>query len=306
MALEGIHHITAITGDAPANVDFYTRVLGLRMIKKTVNFDQPDVYHLYYGDEQATPGAALTFFEYPGAPPGEAGDGMVHAIGFRVASAESLDFWAERLSVFEIAAERDGDVLRFADPEGMTLELHAAETGDEPLAAVDPDVPTKHALQGFHSVRAYAADPAASNDLLETLGFESLRDGAWECRGSLRGGTLHYDAPPAGSRPRQSGGTVHHVAWSAADDTELAQFRERVSEHRAHPTQIIDRLYFHSVYFREPSGVLFELATRDIGFDVDEPLDHLGEKLVLPPQHEHLRDELERALTPLPPRRHSS
>lgn len=304
MALEGIHHVTAITGDAPANVDFYTRVLGLRMIKKTVNFDQPDVYHLYYGDERATPGAALTFFEYPGAIPGEAGNGMVHTIGWRVGSPESLDFWAERLGLFEVAAERDGDVLRFADPEGMTLEFHAAPVSDEPLAADDADIPGAHALQGFHCIRAYASDPERSAGLLETLGFENRGDNVWESRGTMRGGTLHYDAPPPGARTIQSGGTVHHVAWSAADDNELAELRGKAREHQAQPTPIIDRQYFHSVYFREPSGVLFELATRDIGFDVDEPMEHLGEKLVLPPQHEHRRAQLEQSLTPLPPPRH--
>jgi glyoxalase family protein len=301
MALEGIHHVTAITGDAPRNVDFYTRILGLRMIKKTVNFDQPDVYHLYYGDEKATPGAALTFFEYPGAMPGEAGDGMVHTIGWRVASVESLAFWSERLSLFEIAATQHGDILRFADPEGLTLELHAVETADAPLAALAPDVPSEHAFQGFHSLRAYASDPARSTQLLQALGFKSLGDDVWESRGSLRGGTLHYDAPPPGSRSIQSGGTVHHIAWSAADDDELAELRLVAVEHRTRPTPIVDRQYFHSVYFREPTGVLFELATRDVGFDVDEPLEHLGEKLVLPPQHEHLRAVLEQKLTPLPP-----
>lgn len=303
MALEGIHHVTAITGDAPANVDFYNRVLGLRMIKKTVNFDQPDVYHLYYGDEQATPGAAMTFFEYPGAVPGEAGDGMVHTVAWRVGSSESLDFWGERLSALEVPAKRHGDVLRFADPEGLTLELHAISVPDEPLASVDKDIPTDHALQGFHSVRAYSADPARSAELLEGLGFKDLGDDVWESRGALRGGTYHYDKPPPGARPTQSGGTVHHVAWSAADDVELQELREKAAAHRARPTPIIDRQYFHSVYFREPSGVLFELATRDVGFDSDEPLEHLGEKLVLPPQHEHLREQLEHRLTPLPPLR---
>lgn len=301
MALEGIHHVTAITGDAPANVDFYTRILGLRMIKKTVNFDQPDVYHLYYGDEQATPGAAITFFEYPGATPGNAGDGMIHAIGWRVSSTAALDFWEKRLGLFEVKSERDGDALRFLDPEGMSLELHAVDVPDEPLAASHSDVPAEHALQGLHSVRAYGSDPPRSAELLQALGFESVGDHSWEARGCLRGGTLHYDPPPPGSRPRQSRGSVHHVAWSAADDTELQALRETVTVHRAHPTPIIDRQYFHSVYFREPSGVLFELATRDIGFDVDEPLEHLGETLALPPQHEHLRAVIERSLTPLPP-----
>ena len=303
MALEGIHHVTAITGDAPANVDFYTRVLGLRMIKKTVNFDDPSVYHLYYGDEQATPGAAMTFFEFPGAIPGTAGEGMVHTIGWRVGSAQSLEYWSERLLALETPSERGGDLLRFADPEGMTLELHAASVPDKPLASVDDDIPAEHALQGFHSVRAYSSDPERSSELLESLGFKSLGGNAWESRGSERGGSYHYDAPPEGVRPSQSGGTVHHVAWSAADDDELQEFREKAAAHHARPTPIIDRQYFHSVYFREPSGVLFELASRDIGFDVDEPLDHLGERLVLPPQHEHLRDRLEQSLTPLPPSR---
>ena len=303
MALEGIHHISAITGDAPSNVDFYTRVLGLRMIKKTVNFDDPNVYHLYYGDELATPGAAMTFFEFPGAIPGTAGEGMVHTIGWRVGSAASLDFWSEHLSLFEVTAKREGDVLRFADPEGLILELHACDVLDEPLASIDPDIPPEHALQGFHSVRAYASDPVRSTELLEALGFTSLGGDTWESRGALRGGTYHYDAPPDGARAAQSGGTVHHVAWSAADDAELTELREKIAELHAHPTPIIDRQYFHSVYFREPSGVLFELATRDIGFDVDEPLERLGEKLVLPPQHERLRERLEQTLTPLPPPR---
>ena len=288
MALEGLHHITAITGDAPANVDFYASRLGLRLVKKTVNFDAPDVYHLYFGDEIGTPGSILTFFEFPGAMRGRAGAGMVHRILWRVGSDEALDFWADRLGV-----ARDGATLRFADPEGLEHELVVARVPDAPLVARADDVPAELALRGFHGVRAYAAAPERSTGLLDALGFA---DG--ELAGDERRATYHYDAPPA-ERGIQGAGTVHHVAWSAADDAELLAIRDRAVAAGAHATPIIDRQYFHSVYFREPSGVLFELASRDIGFTIDEPVETLGEALELPPQHEHLRAQLERSLTPL-------
>ena len=293
MKLEGLHHVTAITGDAPRNVDFYSRVLGLRMVKKTVNFDAPDVYHLYFGDETGTPGSILTFFEFPGAGPGRAGDGMVHTVQWRVRDDAALDFWAQRIA----GAVREDGLVRFADPEGLGHELVAVDVSDAPLVASHPDIPDEHALRGFHGIRAYASDPARSAELLRALGFDG--DGAdWRAAGAQRSGTLVYDAPPAA--PGAPGaGTVHHVAWSAADDAELEAFRGRARQGGAHPTQIIDRQYFHSVYFREPSGVLFELASRDIGFDVDEPRETLGRELKLPPQHEHLRARLERTLTPL-------
>ena len=163
MALEGLHHITAITADAPRNVDFYARVLGLRLVKKTVNFDQPDVYHLYFGDERGTPGSILTFFEFPGAALGQAGDGMVHTIQWRVASDEALDFWAARLADADVATERTEDgALAFADFEGLRHELLAVAVDDAPLAAHAPDIPAEHALLGFHGVRAYASRPDAS------------------------------------------------------------------------------------------------------------------------------------------------
>jgi glyoxalase family protein len=288
MALEGLHHITAITGDAPANVDFYARTLGLRLVKKTVNFDAPDVYHLYYGDERGTPGSILTFFEFPGARRGRAGDGMIHRILWRVGSADAVDFWADRLG-----ASREGDSVRFADPEGLEHEILVAEVPDEPLVASAPDIPAEMALQGFHGVRAYASAPADSAEMLRALGFSA--DG--ELAGEQRRGLYLYDAHPG--QGVQGAGTVHHVAWSAADDAELIAYRERARAAGAHPTDIIDRQYFHSVYFREPSGVLFELASRDIGFQYDEPLEHLGEALRLPPQYEGLRAELEERLTPL-------
>jgi glyoxalase family protein len=297
MHLEGLHHITAITGDAPRNVDFYARLLGLRLVKKTVNFDQPDVYHLYFGDERGTPGSIMTFFEFPGAVPGRAGGGMVHTIGWRVASEAALDFWEARLGDADVAAERDGAALSFADFEGLRHELVAVAVDDPPLAARAPDIPADHALLGFHAVRAYASSPGDSVPLLEALGFTADGDG-WRVGGAERHALLAYDPAPA-ERGRTSAGTVHHIAWSAADDRELVDFRGRAVAAGAQATEIIDRQYFHSVYFREPSGVLFELATRDIGFELDEPLESLGEALRLPPQYERHRDELERRLTPL-------
>jgi glyoxalase family protein len=301
MSLEGLHHITAITGDAPRNVDFYARLLGLRLVKKTVNFDQPDVYHLYYGDEAGTPGSILTFFEFPGAEPGRAGDGMVHTIIWRVAGAAAMDFWAQRLAAAGVDAVRDPEgQLRFADPEGLAHEIVPTDGGDPPLAAAAPDVPPEHALLGFNGVRAYSRAPAQSAPLLEALGFEHREaDGSWEARGARRHGSIRYEPPPAG-HGLQGAGTVHHIAWSAADDGELTTLREVVGTAGARPTPIIDRQYFHSVYFREPSGVLFELATRDIGFAVDEPADELGTHLKLPPQYEDRRAQLEALLTPLP------
>ena len=298
MALEGLHHVTAITGDAPRNVDFYARLLGLRLVKKTVNFDQPDVYHLYFGDERGTPGSILTFFEFPGAAPGRAGDGMVHTVQWRVASDDALAFWAARLGAADVANERFDGGLAFADFEGLRHELRAVPVSDAPLAATAPDIPSEHALLGFHGVRAYASRPDASTPLLQTLGFSHDGGADWTLRGADRHAVLRYDQPPA-VRGTTSAGTVHHVAWSAADDAELDAMRARVTEAGGRPTPIIDRQYFHSVYFREPSGVLFELATRDIGFEYDEPLETLGEALKLPPQYESRREQLQSALTPL-------
>jgi glyoxalase family protein len=298
MQLEGLHHITAITGDAQRNVDFYAGLLGLRLVKKTVNFDQPDVYHLYFGDEQGTPGSILTFFEFPGAAPGRAGDGMVHTIQWRVAGDQALEFWAQRLAAEGVGTERARGVLRFADFEGLAHELVPGAGDDAPLAAAAPEVPAEHALLGFHGVRAYAARPEASAPLLEQLGIQRDGESAWRAQGADRHALLHYDEPPA-ERGRQSAGTVHHIAWSLADDAELDAFRRRALDAGAHATDIIDRQYFHSVYFREPSGVLFELASRDIGFAYDEPAETLGEALKLPSQYENRREDLERRLTPL-------
>lgn len=297
MKLNGIHHITAITADAQRNVDFYAGVLGLRMVKKTVNQDEPSVYHLFYADEKGSPGADMTFFEFPGARVGRAGAGMIHRIGWRVASEEALDFWQERLQGAGTATSRTGDGLVFGDPEGLEHVLVIATVDDQPLIADHPEVPGELALQGFDHARAFTADPERSRDLLEQgLEFER-QDGGWEVRGPDRGGLWIYDAAPA-EPGIQGAGTVHHIAWNSATDDHLA-WRERAIEHGAHPTPVIDRFWFKSIYFREPSGVLFELATPEPGFGVDEDPEHLGEKLILPPFLEDRREEIERVLRPI-------
>jgi glyoxalase family protein len=297
MKLEGIHHITAITENAQRNVDFYAGVLGLRLVKKTVNQDNPTVYHLFFADEEGDAGSDLTFFEYPGAAPGRPGAGMVHRVVWRVASGAALDFWAERLRAHDIESERDGDSLVFSDPEGLDHELLVVEVPDQPLIADHPEVPGEVALQGFHAVRAYSASPQASSRLLEALEFERADDGAWEARGEQRGGLYIYDEPPA-ERGIQGAGSVHHVAWASTPEEHM-QWRERAMAGGAQPTPEIDRFYFKSIYFREPSGVLFEIATLGPGFTVDEPLESLGEKLSLPPDFEHLREEVEPRLRPV-------
>ena len=297
--LDGIHHISAITADATQNLLFYEGVMGLRLVKKTVNQDNPSIYHLFYADEDGSPGADLTFFEYPGLVRGRAGAGMIHRIGIRVASREALEFWARRLASAGIESTLEGDLLRFEDPEGLGLELTAQPTADEPLPAEHPEIPRQFALQGFAGVRAYERQKGASHQFLtETLGFNSSDVFTFESRGESRGSYYVYDAAPA-ARGLSGAGTVHHVAWSSTM-AEHEGWRDRVIEGGGNPTPVIDRFYFRSIYFREPSGVLFEIATKGPGFTSDEPKEHLGERLSLPPAFEHLRAQVEANLTPLP------
>jgi glyoxalase family protein len=226
MKLEGIHHVTAITGDAPRNVDFYTRVMGLRLVKKTVNQDDPTVYHLFYADEKGSAGSDLTFFEYPGAMKGRAGAGMVHRVGYRVASEDALEFWEQRLRGESVDVSRGDGGLVFDDPEGLGLELRVTDTSDEPLIADHPEIPAEVALQGFDRVRAYSVEPERSRELLEqTLEFERVGEDSYEARGEQRGGFYHYDRSDA--RGVQGAGTVHHVAWASPMDEHEA-WRERV------------------------------------------------------------------------------
>jgi glyoxalase family protein len=296
MQLEGVHHITAITGDAPRNVDFYTRVLGLRMAAKTVNQDDPTVYHLFYADELGRPGSELTFFEYPGARQGQAGAGMVHRIVWRVGSPEALEFWASRLD--DVSRGPDGSVL-FADFEGLGHEIVVTAASDEPLAAFHPEIPQELALQGFEGVRAYHRDASQSAPLLERLlGARPVGQDAWDLRGARRGSFIAYDAPPS-SLPRPGAGTVHHVAWGTTV-AEHPRWQDRLTSAGVPTSGIIDRHYFHSIYFREPSGVLFEIADDGPGFTVDVPLEELGSKVILPPRLEQYRSEIEAQLTPLP------
>jgi glyoxalase family protein len=289
MKLEGVHHVTCITGDAPANVEFYAGELGLRMVKKTVNQDDPTVYHLFYADEQGSAGSDITFFEYPGAPKGRAGDGMVHLVSFRVGSEESLDFWQKR-----VGGELGDRSLVFNDPEGLALELLVDDTAEEPLIASAPDIPAEHRLRGFAGVRAYAAEPERSERMFGALGFEA----GWVARGDKRSGFYVYDPPPQ-ERGLQAAGTVHHVAWASTIEEHEA-WRDKVIEGGGQPTPVIDRFYFKSIYFREPSGVLFEIATLGPGFTADEPFETLGESLSLPPNYEQYRAQVEQILAPLP------
>jgi glyoxalase family protein len=297
--LEGVHHISAITAEATRNLLFYGDVMGLRLVKKTVNQDNPAVYHLFYADEDGSPGADLTFFEYPGLSRGRAGAGMIHTISMRVGSSEALEFWGRRMAGAGIESTIEDDRLRFEDPEGLGLELIATPAKDRPLVAHHNEIPERYALQGFAGVRAYSRRPEASQAFLtETLGFTSPDGHAYESRGDARGSFYIYDDAPQ-ERGLGGSGTVHHVAWSSTIEDHLG-WRERVIDGGGTPTPVIDRFYFRSIYFREPSGVLFEIATMGPGFTADEPKEHLGERLSLPPDFEHLRAQVEAGLTPLP------
>lgn len=299
MKLEGIHHITAITGDARKNVEFYVGTLGLRLVKKTVNQDDPTVYHLFYGDERGDPGMDLTFFEYPGAVQGRAGAGSAHTIGWRVGSDATLDFWEQRLAKEGFETARDDGGLTFRDPEGLR-HLLTVYSGDQPaLSAIAPDIPSEHALQGFDGVRVFASDPQRSAAMLEeVLGFKQGEPGEWQVGGELRSSYYEYD--PAPDAPAiQGAGSVHHVAFATYPEDQ-DRWQKHMTTAHAHATPVIDRFYFKSIYFREPSGVLFELATMGPGFTADEPLEELGLNLSLPPDFEHLRDRLAGVLTPLP------
>ncbi len=297
--IDGIHHISLITGEARANVEFYVRVLGLRLVKKTVNQDDPSVYHLFYSDEHGSPGADITFFEYPGARRGKPGAGMVSSILHRVASEEALDFWQQRFESEGIGVRREPGRVLFADPEGMSHELGVFDTADAPLIALSAEIPLEFALQGFEGVRALVADPARSEVLVrQGLGFSEVARHDWEARGEHRGGRILFEQ--ATQRAIPGAGTVHHIAWAVLR-AQQEDWRRRIIDVGARPTPVIDRFYFESVYFREPGGILYELATSDgAGFGTDEPAESMGETLALPPKFEPMRSKIEPNLTPLP------
>jgi glyoxalase family protein len=299
MQLDGLHHITMITGDAQRNVDFYADVLGLRLVKKTVNFDAPEAYHLYFGDEQGSPGSLLTWFEFAGAQPGRAGAGMIHTIQLGVPSEEALDFWEQRLSDHGYSSERSTGALKFADYDGLGLELVVATQQNPPLQATYAPVPQEHAITGVEGARAYIGRPLEADQALltETLGFSAgATPGSYRLQGPTRGFDWTYE--PTDRHGIQGAGTVHHIAWHSAD-ADHVPWQERVGAAGMHVTPVIDRDYFNAIYFRQPQGILFEIATTSPGFATDEDPSHLGEELRLPAQHEHLRPQLEQLLKPL-------
>ena len=297
MKLEGIHHITAITENAQRNVDFYAGVLGLRLVKKTVNQDSPTVYHLFFADEGGDPGSDLTFFEYPGAPLGRAGAGMVHRVVWRVASTDALDFWEERLAAAASATRRDGDAPPLLRPRGARPRAarrrrlrRAADRRPPggPARAGAAGLPRRARLQRRRPRPAPPCSRRSSSSAPTTAGRRAAPSAAASTSTTRRRTSARL----------QGAGIVHHVAWASTAEEHMA-WRDKAISAGARPTPEIDRFYFKSVYFREPSGVLFEIATIGPGFTVDEPLEHLGEKLSLPPDFEHLRDEVEPNLRPV-------
>ncbi len=298
MKLDGMHHITMITGDAEKNVTFYADLLGLRLVKKTVNFDAPEAYHLYFGDEQGSPGSILTWFEFAGARRGRAGAGEIHTIQLGVPSESSLEFWADRLAAKDYESQRERGSLNLEDYDGLRFELVVADSDNPPLRANHPEVAAEHAILGVEGARAYIPRGLeADRELLtETLGFTELEDGEYRLDGDQR--HFHWGYDVATGRGIPGAGTVHHIAWHSHDEDHV-HWQQRVADAGMHPTPVIDRDYFYSVYFRQPQDILFELATTSPGFAIDEDPAHLGEELRLPAQHEHLRAQLERCLTPL-------
>jgi glyoxalase family protein len=308
--ITGLHHITCIAGDAQENVDFYSGVLGMRLVKKSVNQDSPGTYHLFYADGAGHPGTDLTFFPWPEMSPAKPGVGLAMEVSLAVPIG-SIDYWADRLAehgvpVGEIETRRQTAALPFTDPHGLPLTLH--ETGDDRQFSAwsDSPVPAERQVRGLHTVRLWQRDLAESAKFLTSvLGFVDLgSEGEWSAFGIEGGGSGRYleireiaDA----ERGRWGTGGVHHVAWRVPDDETELEVRERIERAHRRPTEVIDRFWFKSVYFLEPGGVLFELATDGPGFTVDEDPATLGEHLVLPPWLEAQRTAIEAALPPLKP-----
>ncbi|TNC61095.1 ring-cleaving dioxygenase [Rubellimicrobium roseum] len=309
MSRNGLHHVTAISGPARRNVDFYTRTLGLRLVKKTVNFDDPGTYHLYYGNGTADPGTILTFFPWEHVAPGRLGIGETQETVFRV-PAGSIGFWTHRLLSKGVAHEkltkRFGEtVLAFRDPDGMRIALVALPGIEREPAWSTDEVRADVALRGIHSVSLLLREVAPTGAILtDVFGFQEVgREGTtvrFKAEGTEVGGTVDIREAGEFLRARQGGGSVHHIAFRAADDeAAFAMQRKLVENHGLHTTEQKDRNYFRSLYFREPGGVLFEIATDGPGFTADEPLDTLGTALKLPAQYEARRDRIEAVLPAL-------
>jgi glyoxalase family protein len=306
--IPGIHHVTAIASDPQRNVDFYTKVLGLRLVKLTVNFDDPTTYHLYFGDEQGSPGTLLTFFPWPGATRGQRGTGQVAATTFAVPEG-TLDYWEDRLRqrdavLFQRQSRFDEEVLAFLDPDWMQLELVARPGADDIVPWEGGGIPLDYAIRGFDGVTMWEKDLGPSLDLLtDTMGFRVVGEDGPRIRlqAAADGPAALVDLlhMPDGQRGTHGAGTVHHVAWRTPDDTDQQAWREEIASLGLRVTPVIDRQYFRSIYFREPGGVLFEIATDPPGMDWDEPATALGSRLRLPSWFEPQRKEIEAALPAL-------
>jgi glyoxalase family protein len=307
----GIHHVTCIAGDPQRNLDFWVETLGLRLVKRSINQDDPGTYHFFFADAEGTPGTSMTFFPWEDLPQGKVGSGQVSRTAFRVPEG-SLDYWEERFDEYgvdyEARVERFGEtVLPFRDPDGLPVELVAVEIPeDDPTVPWTAFVPESVAIRGFHSVTLWEADPEPTMDLLRTMGFEEVgteqapgdTPGDERTRFAASGPVGRYvDVLPTIQGGRQGHGTVHHVAFQTPTDDDQEAMRSAVRAKGLNPTSQINRHWFRSVYFREFGGVLFELATNGPGYDSDEPLDALGETLVLPGQFESRRDQIEANLT---------
>lgn len=307
-SINGIHHITVMASDPQNNYDFYTQTLGMRFIKKTVNFDAPDVYHLYYGDEKGSPGTILTFFPFPDARRGKRGTGEINIVSFSVPS-NSLQYWMNRLA--ELAINFDGPKNKFGheyisllDPDGMKIEIVADTNADSIEGWFNGDVPAEHSIRKFFSSTFYLSDAKPTEKLLtQVMGAKLIAS-----EGNVRRYTLgekeslvFVDIIEDASIPRgiSGAGTVHHIAWRTANDEEQLNWRAKVSEYGLYPTEVVDRDYFHSIYFREPGGILFEIATDPPGFMIDESFENLGTELKLPAWHEPKRKLIEQILVPL-------
>ena len=301
----GLHHITAIAGDAQRNYDFYTKVLGLRMVKKTVNFDDPGTYHFYYGNEVGSPGTILTFFPWQGIPKGRVGVGMATEIGYSVPT-ESLEFWQNRLNDLKVKhrsiGERFGEkYLALEDPDGLFLNLIIPNTDDKRKPWTTPEVAESAATKGFHSIvlTVRKAEPTAKV-LTDIFGYKLLKQEGNRYRlitdAVSSANIVDVVEDPEGRPGHNAGGTNHHVAFRTKDDNIMMEFREKVVKAGLHITEKIDRNYFYSLYFREPNGVLFEIASDNPGFATDESVSELGTHLMLPPQYEGYREKIEEAL----------
>lgn len=307
--MSGIHHITAIAGDASRNLDFYTRVLGLRLVKKTVNFDDPGTYHLYFGDETGAPGTILTFFPWAHASKGRNGVGQAQQTMFRIPES-AIGYWTHRFVEkgvpHEAIEKRFGQpVLQFTDPDGMSLALVGIAGAEGQAAWTGGDVPAEAAIRGFHGIRLLLEDVKSTGAILtDVLGFtEAGSEGSvtrFVAKGTDQGGVVEIREAKGFLAARMGRGSVHHVAFRAASDEEQAEMRKKLVEsHRIHATEQMDRNYFRSIYFREPGGVIFEIATDQPGFAIDEPMASLGQALKLPAFLEAQRPEIEAMLQPL-------